>query len=411
MRPLTYERAERYVRERHLEGVYPRLLRSSLLMRTEAQKHYMEAAKGSGANQGYSFWLRVDFPESPEGCWDEGILNELWEPKPFLTNGLVNYNGPTVLLTTVGLESRSLYTDEQKVVPLRLWHYGENAIEGARLTWRVLEGATVLQSGEKEGIRVAMGETLPLGEVVVKGMSSRVPRFITLQGALDKAGHRVTENSWEFYCYPRGEHAAAIAGVYSEAGAVQGAVELQAGQALPKDVRLLITRELKRDRHAALLSAGKTAVLLLGTGGFKEHKAGYFLNQSGAGYGGIIEAHPVFAGIPHEGRIHPGLYQLVAGGVLLNAEGMPRALQEGAVVWGLQLTGWISPVKNLNKTLHWSEVITENQAHLLLCSFDLLSNKPESRYVLGRTIDYLLAGRPCAMAKRCKTAELTALLQ
>ena len=33
IRPLTYERAERYVREHELEAVYPRLHRSSLLMR------------------------------------------------------------------------------------------------------------------------------------------------------------------------------------------------------------------------------------------------------------------------------------------------------------------------------------------------------------------------------------------
>ena len=252
---------------------------------------------------------------------------------------------------------------------------------------------------------------MPLGEVVVKGVPSDVPRFVTLHAAIVKGPKRVIENTWDFYCYPRVDRPAAISGVYSEAGASPGAVELKPGEALPKDVRVLITRELKRDRHSAFLREGKTAVLLLGTGGFKEHKAGYFLNQYGAGYGGIIEEHPVFAGIPHEGRIHPGLCQMVAGGSLLNAEGMPRALRDGAVVWGLQLTGWISPVKNLNRTLHWSEVITENQLHLVLCSFDLLSNKPESRYVLGRTIDYLLAARPCALAKRCETAELNLLLR
>jgi hypothetical protein len=411
MRPLTYERAERYVREHHLEEVYPRLLRSSLLMRAEAQKQYMESAKASGANQGYSFWLGIDFPESPEGCWDEGILNELWEPKPFLTNGLIHLNGPTVLLTSVGLDSRSFYADEEKLVPLRLWHYGEGAITGARLRWRVLDGTTVLQSGVKEGIVCGEGEVLPLQEAVLKVLAERIPHFVTLDAAIEKSGRLLTENSWDFYCYPRVERAAAIPGVYSEAGAIPGAVELRPGEALPKEVRVLITRELKRERHAVLLSGGKTAVLLLGTGGFKEHKAGYFLNQYGAGYGAIIEEHPVFAGIPHEGRIHPGLYQLVAGGGLLNAEEMPQALREGAVVWGLQLTGWISPVKNLNQTLHWSEVITENQLHLVLCSFDLLSNKPESQYVLGRTIDYLLAGKPCALAKRCATTELMPLLR
>ncbi len=410
-RPLTYERAERYVREHHLESVYPRLLRSSLVMRAEAQKHYMESAKASSGNRGYSFWLGLDFPESPEGCWDEGILNELWEPKPFLTNSLIDYNGPTVVLTTVGLDSRSFYADQERTVPLRLWHYGQSAIEGARLNWRVLDGITVLQEGEREGVRCEPGQTVPVADVTLKGVSADVPRFMSLEVAIQKGPDRITGNKWDFYCYPRLERTTAIPGVYSEAGPMPGAVEITSDQPLPKDLRVLIVRGLKRDRHSALLQAGKTGVLLLGPAGFKEHRAGYFLNQYGAGYGGIIEQHPVFSGIPHEGRIHPGLYQLVAGGGLLNAEEMPAALRDGAVVWGLQLTGWISPVKNLNKTLHWSEVVTEKQLHLVLCSFDLLSNKPESRFVLAQTIDYLLAAQPCALAKPCGTAELMTLLR
>ncbi len=414
MRPLTYERAERYLREHGLEQGYPLLRRSSLLMRAEAQKHYMESARVSGANQGYSFWLGIDFPESPEGCWDEGILNELWEPKPFLTNNLTHYNGPTVLLTSVGLENRSFYTDQGKIVPLRLWHYGEQPIEGARLKWRVIEGTRSLQSGMQEGISCQPGQTLPLRDVAIERLESAgrsVPRFVTLAVALEKGAQTLAENSWDFYGYPRLDSPVARAGVYSETGALQGAGQLTVGQALPNDLRLLVTRELKRDRHSGLLRAGKAAVLLLGTGGFKEHRAGYFLNQYGAGYGGIIADHPAFAGIPHEGRIHPGLYQLVAGGGVLNAEQMPPALRDGAVVWGLQLTGWISPVKNLQKVAHFCDVLTESDLHLVLCSLDLQADKPESRYVLSKTIDYLLSGTISSSTKRCGVAELDSLLR
>ena len=98
--PLTFARAEEYVRDHQLEGTYRRLYESSLIMRADAQKFYIEAAKSDPANCGFSFWLGVDFPDSPEGCWDEGVLNQLWEPKPFLTNNLPDLNGSTVLLTT-----------------------------------------------------------------------------------------------------------------------------------------------------------------------------------------------------------------------------------------------------------------------------------------------------------------------
>ena len=97
IRPLTYERAQAFVKEHKLEAAYPRLYQSSLAMRADAQKQYLEAARATDANAGYSFWLGIDFPESPEGCWDEGILNELWEPKPGLTNGLPDLAGPPFL--------------------------------------------------------------------------------------------------------------------------------------------------------------------------------------------------------------------------------------------------------------------------------------------------------------------------
>ena len=411
IRPLTYERAERYVREHHLEAVYSRLRRSSLLMRADAQKYYIEAAKNKDGNNGFSFWLGIDFPDSPEGCWDEGILNQLWEPKPYVTNNLSDVTGPTVLLCDAGLEARSFYGDEPKKVGLRLWHYGAQSVADARLTWRVTEGGKVLQSGERTGIACGLGQRVSVGEVVIDAPAAAVPRFLALQVELWQGTKRVTKNAWEFYAYPRVPRPGALPGVYSEAGPLPGATALSTNAPLPPDIRLLITRDLKRTRHALLLREGKCAVLLLGAGGFKETRAGYFLNQSGSGFGGIIEDHPVFSSIPHEGRLHLGLYQLIAGGGMLDAELMPAALREGAVVWGLKLTAWISPVKDLNQAVLWSEAVTENQLRLVLCNLDLMSDKPESRYVLGRTIDYLLAAHPDTITKRCESSELDVLLR
>lgn len=412
IRPLTYERAERYVRERQFASVYPRLYRSSLLMRADAQKHYIESAKASDSNSGFSFWLGVDFPDSPEGCWDEGILNQLWEPKPHLTETLRDYTGPTVLLTTAGLGSRSFYTDEAKTVGLRLWHYGAQPIQDARVQWQVLEGQSILKQGELAAVACPSGGSLAVGQVVIDGLAAEVARFVTLQVELRQGTQPVARNAWEFFAYPRLDRpAAALPGVYSEVGPLPGATELKTPQAIPADLRVLITRELKKDRHGLLLRTGHAAILLVGTGGFKETRAGYFLNQYGAAYGGIIEDHPVFAGIPHEGRPHLGLYQLIAGGGLLEAEEMPAGLREGSVVWGLRLTGWISPVKNLHKFTQFSDCLTEANLHLILCDLDLLADKPESRFVLRRTIDYLRSGEASQLAARCPTAELERLLR
>ena len=411
IRPRTYERAAQYVDERRLHDVYPRLRESSLIMRADAQKHYMEAARASGSNSGYSFWLGVDFPDSPEGCWDEGVLNQLWEPKPHLTNGLPNWNGPTVLLTTAPTEGRSFYGDDGKRVGIRLSHYGAESVVNGRLVWRVKEGDRVLQHGIQPGVACGLGEIQPVGEVSIEPLTVETPRFLTLEVELWDGEARVSQNAWGFFAYPKTSVVGPIPGVYSEAGAISGAAQLDSERKLPTDLRVLITKGLTRNRHGDLMRRGGAAVLIVGTGGFNESRAGYFLNQYGAGFGGIIEDHPVFASVPHEGRLHMALYSLVSGGGLLETETMPAALRDGSVVWGLRLTGWISPVKNLRKVAHMCEVIADNDLHVLLCNLDLLADKPESRYVLRQTVDYLVSGRVSPLAKSCKPDDLDILLQ
>ncbi len=411
IRPLTYERAARFVQEHGLSDDYPRLWRSSLHMRADAQKYHMEAAKAADGNCGYSFWLGVDFPDSPEGCWDEGILNQLWEPKPFLTEGLVDYTGSTVLLNDRGLESRSFFADEGCKIGLSVWHYGAEPIADAELTWRLLNQSDVLATGVISGVSAAAGTRAVVGDVQIAPIVAERPVFLTLEVALQQHGRQLAKNAWQYFAYPRAARTEPIPGVYSEIGEMAGARALSPNEPLPNDVRLLITDQLRRTRHAILVERNSCAVLLLGTGGFEKVGSGYFLNGHGAGYGGIVESHPVFADLPLDGRVHLGLYQLFAGGELLATEPMPPSLRDGCVVWGLRLTAWISQAKDLHKVTQWSEIKADQGLHLVLCSLDLRSDRPESRYVLARTIDYLLSGKPCEQTRSCTVAELLNLLR
>jgi len=411
IRPLTYERAERFVTAHGLAGDYPRLYRNSLLMRAEAQKSCIETAKARDGNCGFSLWLGIDFPESPEGCWDEGILNQLWEPKPYLTEGLSDILGSTVLLCNTGLDSRSFYGDQPKKVGLSLWHYGHQPISSAKLVWRIADGDRTLQSGERGPIACESGKRLSIGEVQIRVSAAPSPRFLDLQVELQQQGRRIAKNTWPFYAYPRPDVVQPIPGVYSEAGPVPGSRELKPGLPLPDDLRLLIARKLTRGRHGPLLRRGRATILLLGTGGFAENRRGFFLNSFGGAFGGVVEKHPIFDSIPHGGRIHPGLYQLIAGGGLLEAERMPAALRNGSVVWGLKLDDWLAVMKNLHRVTLLSDVRANNDLQLILCDLDLLSDKPESRYVLDKAINYLVAQKARSVARRCAEADLEVLLE
>ena len=272
--------------------------------------------------------MGIDFPESPEGCWDEGILNQLWEPKPGLTDGLTDITGPTVLVTDAGIESLPFYSDEPKTVGLSVSHYGSQPLENARLLWRLQDGETLLKQGELPAIHCGLGEVEPIGDIIIPALGSDIPRFIRLECELWQGPDRVAKNAWEFHAYPRTLSATHAPVFTARPGRYPGVAQWKPEAPLPADLRLLITRSLQRERHAELLRSGKTAVLLIGTGGFAtiSRRPGYFLNAYGGAYGGIIEDHPVFASIPHQGRLHLGLYQLIAGGAPLDAEAMPAAL-------------------------------------------------------------------------------------
>jgi hypothetical protein len=382
-------------------------------MRADAQKQYLEAARATDSHAGYSFWLGVDFPESPEGCWDEGILNQLWEPKPGLTNNLPDYTGPTVLVTTLGLDSRSFCGDETKKVGLKVSHFGAVALTNAQLHWRLKEGSQPVKSGRLPDFSCQPGELKSAGEIVIPALTSSNPRFVTLECELLQGAQPVAKNAWEFYAYPRIARPAPLPGVYSEAGPVPGASILATNAPIPSDLRLLITRGLTRVRHASRFRAGNVSVLLAGTGGFKalDKHSGYFLNAYGGAFGGIIEDHPVFASIPHQGRLHLGLYHLIAGGRPLDAEAMPAPLRESSVVWGLGLSAWIVTEKNLQRSAFFCDAITDHGLHLVLCNLDILADKPESRYVLGRTLDYLLTTQSSVPARRIGRNELDLLVR
>lgn len=414
IRPLTYERAEAFVKKNGLEESYSRYYRSSMAMRADAQKHYLEGARTDTGKAGYSFWLGIDFPESPEGCWDEGFLNELWEPKPGLTENLSKQSGPTVLLLSAGQDARTFYHDAPPKVSLRVSHFGAGVLERGRIVWRLRDGTEPVASGELAPTRCAPGGLTPLGEIAIPARAAAIaPAFLTLECELREGDRRIATNSWELYAYPRRAPAAALPGVFSEAGPLPGATELKPTDPLPPGLRVLITPALKRARHGELVRTGKAAVLLLGPGGFKqiEKNDRYFLNGYGGAYGGIIEDHPMFAHIPHEGRLHLGLRQPIAGGRALEAEAMPAFLRDGSIVRGLGLSDWIATEKNLQRSAFVCETVSDRALHFVLCNFDLRSDEPACRFILAQTLDYLLSGKPAPSATHCTTAELETLLR
>lgn len=414
VQPLTYRRAKAYVDAKQLGDVYPALRDSSFHMLRDAHKFYMESARlakdpvfGVGENIGYAYWLGTDFWDSPEGCWDEGIVNQFWETKPVVRDTINEYNAPTVILTDVQLGARTFYSDEPKTAGLLISHFGEKPLRDATLKWII--------DGVDEGsfpVNIEIGERQEIGKVTIPAQSSTQPKAFILRTRLEQNGKLVNENSWTFCAYPR-LRSESIPGVYSEVGPLPGAKEISFRDPVPDDTRLLITRHLSRKRHGGLIDGGKVGIILAQPDQFSGMGESplaetYFLNSWGGAFGGIVKEQPVLSGIPNDGRIDTVMYGLITHSRLYPLDKMPEPFAQGCAVFGLDLTAWVTVVKDLMRVTMLSDVVADNGLHLMLSGLDITEDCPESRFVLGRMIDYMLSGKVAPGAAKCTSADLAA---
>ena len=415
IQPLTYRRSKEYVEEHKLTDIYPKLYRNSLYLLRDAHKFFIERARlgrdgGGGANMGYSYWLGVDFQDSPEGCWDEGFLNQLWEPKPLVKDTVLQYNGPTVILATTGISNASFYADQERPVSLYVAHYGSEPILSGRLRWQIKSGESIVAEGTFPAVKVAVGERKLVGDITIPAPGGTAPTALTLEVSLDQDGKVINTNSWKFYAYPRIKAAPEIQGVYSEVGALPGTRELKESDPMPADIRLLITNKLTIERHGELLGKPNVAIVVAAGeqfGGVRQEP--YFINAVGGAFGGIVRDHPILRGIPSNGRIDPSMFSLITNSRLYPLDRLPQPFADGCAVFGLKLTAWISVKKDLTRVSLLSDLVSPNGGHLLLCGLDITEDRPESRYVLSDVIDYMLSGKPSADAGRLEEDLPTAL--
>ncbi len=419
IQPMTYRRAKAYLDAHNLSGIYPAISDSSFRMLRDAHKHYMEGARldrpmcmGADENIGYAYWLGHDFWDSPEGCWDEGVTNQFWEPKPVVKDTINQYNAPTVILTDAGTGDRTFYADQDKLVRLIVSHFGEAPLKDAVLRWWLTDGDKTVDGGAVPGVDMAIGERKVVGTLTIAAPKCAQPRALVLHASLEQGGKLVNENLWTFCAYPRAA-SAEIPGIYSEVGPLPGAKSIEPKDPIPGDVRVLITNHLSRKRHGALMDSGKVGIILAQPdqfSGMSENPLGdtYFLNSWGGAFGAIIRDHPVLREIPHGGRLDTIMYGLVTHSKLYPLDKMPQPYADGCSVFGLDLTAWVTVVKDLMRVTMLSDLVADNGLHLLLSGLDITEDRPESRFVLSRMIDYMLSGKPAPSAAKCTSADLAA---
>ena len=146
-----------WVMKNSLQDVYSEYLRNSKRLQQLGRKYQIERVRENKAVTGYDYWLIVDYPGGTgEGdSWEEGWFDYFWKPKAITPEQGRELNAPVLLMIGNGVNDRTMWTDEQKHVPVKVSNFGPGPIEGATLSWSLQDGSKQIGGGDLRDVSIA----------------------------------------------------------------------------------------------------------------------------------------------------------------------------------------------------------------------------------------------------------------
>jgi hypothetical protein len=342
------------------------------------QKQGIESARLDPNCGGYCFWTIIDgLVKQGELFTSQGLYNAFWEPKPGGAGPeqFRKFNGPTVLLARLDGAAPIAVSGETVACSFWISHFGEAALNGARLTWNLRTGQTVLAAGSLADLDVALGEVRRLGDVKATVPELSYPRHASLEARLE--GSDVT-NQWDLWLFPKraarnGKRLAASTALYEKLAARYPGIA-RAGTPEADRADILVTDSRGPDATAALAAGRRVVVLQQGKPEPNVQLGWWWLGDQ---TGTAMLRHPALGDFPHDGHISPLWFRIIKramplrpGSEYLGAE--PLMIGEGKdgyCVYMLQARAGRGRL-------------------LYTCGLDLLADVPEAVYLLDTMLDY-----------------------
>ena len=369
---VSWEMAERCIEGGHkLQSIY--------------QKLGLEQARSLPELDGYDYWTIADI----HAFRPQGLLDMFWRPKRSTPEYFRQFNSETVLV----LPDLSAYADDRvfvsgaKVSPrIACSNFSEDSITSARISWTVtVDGQNVAQ-GRLADQTIPQGNVTQLGRIEFTLPAVSRPAKVQLQAEIEGRG---VYNDWGFYCFPeRWTHAkltkaSASASVYAQLSVAYPSLKPSAkrGGRRPGPDDLLMTERLDEESLQFLESGGK--VLLLSLASFTPMQPslrfGWWTpnNQRGT----ALANSPAFGDFPSE-------------------EGLPsfaifRVFRDAVALKG-KLADHVDPLMITLGLDGYSVSVFEARVgpgRLFASGLDLLSGKPEARYLLDQFVKYVESTR------------------
>ena len=285
----------------------------SLRHQATERKDGFEYARRNGGIEGFIYFLMVD-----DGHWNEGLLNDFWEPKNVSAQEFLQYNGDTVLV--LGKDgNRCLDMDAENSIPIVASHYGDSDYTDAKVNWRVTQAGSSVAEGSLVVPKLKSGRITPVGNATFKVPQRATGCKVELAVELVASnGDVINKNAWPFWAFPKAERIlASLPAIESGGALVSGDVFSRCGKsphgAIPRNAKVVLANSV--DKALVDYVSGGGACLLFSRAAEIENRAPYYQNITFYGLyrnipwnagtsgssGTIINQHPSLSQFPHEG--------------------------------------------------------------------------------------------------------------
>jgi len=378
-----YAAARQYIASADRLHMAPTYYENSARWHGQARKYVLENLRKCDSFDGYDLLGARDshWHNSGYGC---GLLNEFFEFKPGDTlERVLQYNGESVLL--LDNNKRHIFrAGERMKAPVMVSLYSGRDLTDGVLDWRILDGNTVLRSGQLKGLNAPDGKVSTPGEIDVEWPTLDAPRRLVLAMDLNSAdGH--LSNQWDFWVFPDTAAPAVNAAADAEALSLLGSrysgltpVTDAAGEGL-RIVKKLTAADVKH------LAAGGD-VLLLGSDPFPANETRWLVGVAGRAHmnlATVINDHPSLKYLPHEGWCDLQFQKLLEHGTCVEFNKIPATFDPIVEV--------VSSYKYIRLQAAMWEAQTEG-GRLMVAGFNFDLNDPASVALLDGLFEYVQSG-------------------
>jgi hypothetical protein len=324
LRPYWLLQTRDLAKKNGLLDIYPDWLRASYRLQATCLKSNMEAARRSRL-AGTSVWLFHDYPNCAEG-----VVSMFGQTKGLSAEEFRKINAPTVLL--LDAPRRNWWGGETAEIRFVVSRFEDGPSDAATLRWQLTSGNETVAEGKQSQLAIRSGEVQPLPALKLELPKLARAAKLTLQAELADVNGR-TDNSWDFWVYPRDSvekiSADVLVAGFDPIRAVYPNVAKHKDGPIPAITRLLVTGRLD-DNVTRYLRDGGRVLLLDPEPVFAIEKTNFRLaSWDGGGPSGTIfdPRHPALRAMPTDGWCDLQFYPLVQNSKTVLLSSLPAMVE------------------------------------------------------------------------------------